>query len=282
MACSLRRRRSRGERRCSLACASTRTGTDRARAIASFRRCRAAPSAIFRSWLNHPSYDRFWQKMAAVRRRVRRRRHPGAHRHGVLLGRRNRCVVLLHAAPSSTMRSADHALLIGPFDERSVEQGASSAVRELDLDPVARIDADDARYEWFDHALEGAERPALLSANVNYAARRRERMAPRALARRRSKANRCASTSRPRRAARLMRWRRRSPPRRCPSPRPSIFGTAATRTGGPRGSSILTELQPREGALFVTRALRRAASTSRAGCAASSTSRSTSTTWTWS
>jgi hypothetical protein len=33
---------------------------------------------------------------------------------------------------------------------------------------VARIDPNAARYEWFHHALDGAERPELLSATVNY------------------------------------------------------------------------------------------------------------------
>jgi hypothetical protein len=60
-------------------------------------------------------------------------------------------------------------LLIGPLDEQSVDHGAASSLRGLALDPVARIDANDARYEWFDYALEGAARPALLRANVNYA-----------------------------------------------------------------------------------------------------------------
>jgi len=63
---------------------------------------------------------------------------------------------------------ADHALLIGPFDEKSVEHGATSSVRDLPLDPEARIDPSAARYAWFDYALRGAKRPALLGANVNY------------------------------------------------------------------------------------------------------------------
>ena len=44
----------------------------------------------------------------------------------------------------------------------------STALRRLTLDPVARIDPNEARYEWFDYALKGGERPALLGANVNY------------------------------------------------------------------------------------------------------------------
>jgi predicted acyl esterase len=59
-------------------------------------------------------------------------------------------------------------LLIGPFDERSVMDRASSSLRELPVDPVARNDLSDTRYAWLEHALRGAERPAIVSANVNY------------------------------------------------------------------------------------------------------------------
>jgi hypothetical protein len=64
--------------------------------------------------------------------------------------------------------NADHALLIGPFDSRSVERGASASVRDLAVDPVARINPSDLRYAWLEHALRGAQRPDLVQANVNY------------------------------------------------------------------------------------------------------------------
>ena len=64
--------------------------------------------------------------------------------------------------------NADHTLLIGPFDEHAIEHGASASVRELGLDLVARIAPATVRYEWFEHVLRGAERPALLSGQVNY------------------------------------------------------------------------------------------------------------------
>ncbi|RPI59428.1 MAG: peptidase S15, partial [Lysobacterales bacterium] len=43
-----------------------------------------------------------------------------------------------------------------------------SSVRELDLDAVARIDPNEMRYEWFEHVLKAAERPAILSGTINY------------------------------------------------------------------------------------------------------------------
>jgi hypothetical protein len=124
-------------------------------------------SAVFRSWLNHPSYDRFWQKWLPFGDEFARIDIPVLTVTGYYSAGETAALYYFtqhrqHAA------QADHALLIGPFDERSVERGASASIRELPLDPVARIDLNDARYEWLDHALRGAERPALSSDAVNY------------------------------------------------------------------------------------------------------------------
>jgi putative CocE/NonD family hydrolase len=124
-------------------------------------------SAIFRSWLNHPSYDRFWQKWLPFGEEFAQIDIPVLTITGYYSARETAALYYFtqhhqHAA------YADHALLIGPFDEQSVQHGASSSVLGLTLDPVARIDPNDARYKWFDHALKGAARPALLSSSVNY------------------------------------------------------------------------------------------------------------------
>jgi uncharacterized protein len=124
-------------------------------------------SAIFRSWMNHPSYDRFWQKWLPFGAEFATVGIPvltvtGYYSAGA--------TGALHYFTEHHRHdpNADHALLIGPFDARSVERGASSTVRELTLDAVARVDSSDARYQWFEHVLQGADRPAILRGAVNY------------------------------------------------------------------------------------------------------------------
>jgi uncharacterized protein len=124
-------------------------------------------SAIFRSWMNHPSYDRFWQKWLPFGDEFADVDIPvltvtGYYSAGAT------AALYYFSQHHQQAANAEHALLIGPFDERSVERGASSSLRELPLDAVARNDLSDARYAWFEHALRGAERPALMSAAVNY------------------------------------------------------------------------------------------------------------------
>ena len=124
-------------------------------------------SAIFRSWLNHPSYDRFWQKWLPFGAEFAAIDIPVLTVTGYYSAGET-AALYYFTQHHQHDANADHALLIGPFDSRSVEHGASSSVRELRLDAVARIDPNDARYAWFEHALQGAERPAISSANVNY------------------------------------------------------------------------------------------------------------------
>jgi putative CocE/NonD family hydrolase len=124
-------------------------------------------STIFRSWLNHPSYDRFWQKWLPFGEEFARVDIPVLTITGYYSAAETAALYYFTQHHEHDAR-ADHALLIGPFDERGVENGASSSVRDLSIDSVARLDPIDARYEWFAHVLRGTDRPVLLGANVNY------------------------------------------------------------------------------------------------------------------
>jgi hypothetical protein len=123
--------------------------------------------AVFQSWLNHPSYDLFWQKRLPFGEEFARIHIPVLTVAGYYSAEETAALYYFTEHHQHDAR-ADHALLIGPFDEKSVEHGATSSVRDLPLDPEAQIDPSAARYAWFDYALRGAKRPALLAANVNY------------------------------------------------------------------------------------------------------------------
>ena len=52
---------------------------------------------------------------------------------------------------------ADHTLLIGPYDDSVIQHGSltSPVLRDYAIDPAARIDLRELRYQWLDHALKG-------------------------------------------------------------------------------------------------------------------------------
>jgi putative CocE/NonD family hydrolase len=66
---------------------------------------------------------------------------------------------------------AEHYLVIGPYDHFSGQRGtvvAGNNVRGYTVDPVARIDMGQLRYQWFDYVFKGAAKPALLQDRINY------------------------------------------------------------------------------------------------------------------
>ena len=71
---------------------------------------------------------------------------------------------------------ANHYLLIGPYDHVQAQRGVITPLGDTAtfyagyvIDPVARIDiVADLRYQWFDYALRGGPKPALLQDRVNF------------------------------------------------------------------------------------------------------------------
>ena len=63
---------------------------------------------------------------------------------------------------------ADTTLLLGPYDATSIQLGTAATLRGYTLDPVARVDLPELRYQWLDHVFKGAKKPSLLKDRVNY------------------------------------------------------------------------------------------------------------------
>jgi hypothetical protein len=59
-------------------------------------------------------------------------------------------------------------LLIGPFDHGGSQYQPSKVLGGYAIDSVARISIIDIVFQWFDHVLKEAERPALLKDRVNF------------------------------------------------------------------------------------------------------------------
>jgi predicted acyl esterase len=124
-------------------------------------------SAVFRRWLNYPSYDRFWQKWLPFGAEFAKIDIPVLTVTGYYSAGQT-AALYYFTEHHKYDPNANHTLLIGPFDEQTVEKGAPPAARGWIPDEVARIDPNDARYEWFAHALGGDEAPELARDKVNY------------------------------------------------------------------------------------------------------------------
>jgi putative CocE/NonD family hydrolase len=123
-------------------------------------------NALIRTWLAHPSHDRYWQKFLPTAEQFAQIDIPvltiggyyGADAGALYFDRE-----LRRKRPA-----ADATLLLGPWDPTSIRLGSAETLRGDTVDAVARVDLPELRYQWLDFVLKGAAKPALLQDRVNY------------------------------------------------------------------------------------------------------------------
>lgn len=133
----------------------------------SLERIDGKPNPLFHRWLEHPSYDAYWQSLIPYAQDFAKIDIPVLTTSGYYDG------CLISALYYFTQHAkynphADHTLLIGPYDHMSGQHRAANTLSGYELDPVAVIDIHELRYQWFDYVLKGGEKPALLKDKVNY------------------------------------------------------------------------------------------------------------------
>ena len=125
------------------------------------------PNPIFIRWLNHPSYDRYWQNMVPFREQFAHIDIPILTVTGYYAGSELGALYYFTQHHKYDAR-ADHTLLIGPYDDSVMQRGPLATLQAYTVDPVALVDVHELRYQWFDHVFKGAAKPALLAGRVNF------------------------------------------------------------------------------------------------------------------
>jgi putative CocE/NonD family hydrolase len=122
---------------------------------------------IFHDWLDHPSYDRFWQKLIPSKEQFRRVKIPVLATTGYYgsgeVGTLHYFTEHLRADPH-----ANHTLLIGPYDDGAMQHGVAPNLQGYAVDQSALVDLRELRYQWFDSIFKAGERPALLQDRINF------------------------------------------------------------------------------------------------------------------
>jgi putative CocE/NonD family hydrolase len=132
------------------------------------------PNPIFNRWLDHPTYDAYWQSMIPYKKEFAGIDIPVLTTTGYYDGGQIGALYYFAQHHQYNPR-AEHYLLIGPYDHVRGQRGTVSFLGDplpvLDgyaTDPVAQIDLGELRYQWFDYVFKGGPRPALLKDKVNY------------------------------------------------------------------------------------------------------------------
>ena len=125
------------------------------------------PNYLFLRWLNHPSYDKFWQAFIPYGKELAKVNIPVLTITGYYAAGESGALYYFNEHRKHDPH-ADHTLLIGPYDDGVTVGGVQSVLRAYPVDAVAQVDLRELRYQWFDHVLKGAPVPGSLQGRVNY------------------------------------------------------------------------------------------------------------------
>jgi len=132
-----------------------------------FGRVHGGKNPIFQRWLNHPSYDRFWQQLIPYGEEFAHIDIPVLTTAGYYADREIGSLYYFGQHHQFDPH-ANHVLLIGPYDDSAMQRGPQANLQGYQVDPVALLDLRELRYQWFDAVFKGGTTPDLLKGRVNY------------------------------------------------------------------------------------------------------------------
>jgi putative CocE/NonD family hydrolase len=125
------------------------------------------PNKYLQRWLQHPSFDKYWQDMIPYKNEYSNINIPvltitGYYDDGQLSAMR---YVREHYKFN---KHANHYLIIGPYDHFGAQRGGSRILRGYSVDPVAIISTREITYEWLAYVMKDGKKPAILEDKINF------------------------------------------------------------------------------------------------------------------
>jgi uncharacterized protein len=125
------------------------------------------PNPIFRRWIDHPGYDKYWQDMIPYGNEFGKIDIPVLQTFGYY-GDGGQGAIYYFIQHRKYNPRADHTLLMGPYDHVGGQYLSADVLDGYRIDPVARMNIPRLRYEWFTYLFKNGPKPALLQDVVNY------------------------------------------------------------------------------------------------------------------
>ncbi len=125
------------------------------------------PSAVFQKWLQHPTYDSFWQQMTPQKEEFAQINIPILSITGYYDDDQ---VGAMHYFKEHQKWNPNnnHYLVIGPFDHYGAQGFPSAVLGGYQLDEKAMLEIETLVFDWFNYVLNDGKKPALLSNKVNF------------------------------------------------------------------------------------------------------------------
>lgn len=126
------------------------------------------PNPWLHRWLEHPSFDAYWQGMVPYRREFANIDIPVL----TITGYYDDAQISAMQYFSEHLRHrprAEHYVVIGPYDHFGTHaREKPSVLRGYSIDPTAQLDSEALKLAFMDYVLQGKPRPGLLVDRINY------------------------------------------------------------------------------------------------------------------
>lgn len=125
------------------------------------------PNPVFDTWLKHPSYDAYWQRLIPYGDEFGSIDIPVFVQTGYYDG--GMVGALYYFQEHARYRPAnDDRLLVGPYHHTAMQTGVLANIGGDKVDKAALVDLAAIRLQWFDHVFRGTPLPEILSDRVNF------------------------------------------------------------------------------------------------------------------
>ena len=126
------------------------------------------PNPWLRKWLQHPSYDEYWQSMVPFGQEFARINIPVLAITGYYDDGQVSALGFFRDLYAFN-RHANGYLVIGPWDHFGSQHAVKDAVlRGYRIDQAAQISTPKLTFDWFDYVMRGAPKPSLVKDRINF------------------------------------------------------------------------------------------------------------------
>lgn len=126
-----------------------------------------SPNRLFQRWIQHPSFDEYWQKMTPYQKDFAHINIPVLAIDGYYNDSQNSSLYYLRELHKYNPK-ADSYLIIGPYSHFGAQKGGTAVLNGYKVDADALINTNKITYEWFDYIFKNKPKPEILKDRINY------------------------------------------------------------------------------------------------------------------
>ena len=125
------------------------------------------PNRLFQRWIDHPSFDKYWQNMTPYGKEFAEINIPILAFDGYYNDSQNSSLYYLRELQKYSP-TANQYLIIGPYSHFGAQREGEAIINGYKVDANALINTKKITYQWFDYILKNGTKPEILKDRINY------------------------------------------------------------------------------------------------------------------